>query len=174
VSGFLKRQLREITASIEAMSGRIFARAALVVLLLVFLLAGFTFLSVALYLWVAAMTRPLIAALAVGGLNIAIAIICLIVLLLKGRSAKAAQKNPLPTPAAEDSAAAARAERADAIDRTIAPLIAVLHDADMKPEEVALRLGAALTKDVSPLALVALALAAGFMFSRWLTGPNKK
>jgi hypothetical protein len=55
----------------------------------------------------------------------------------------------------------------------VEPLIAILHEANMKPEEASLRLGVALTKQVGPMALVALALAAGFLFARRLTPPNK-
>lgn len=167
---FLSRQLREITASVEALGRHLATSLALLLVVLVFLVASFGFFSVALYLWVAQQTRPLYAVLAVAGLQGAVALVCLIAFLAKGRGAKPDTKTRL---ANAENAAAARSEFSQNVDQTLAPLIAVLHEADMKPEEVALRLGAALTKQVGPLALVALALAAGFMFGRRLTSPKK-
>jgi hypothetical protein len=168
--GFLSRRLDEVTASVEASSRRVAASVALLVAVLLFFLASLAFLSVALYLWVAERTQPLIAALAVAALHIAIALFCLIVFWLKGRRAKPSKQSTNPIP--EDPAAASRAEFTENIDETVAPLIAILHEADMKPEEAALRLGVALTKQIGPLALVALALGAGFMFARRLTPPK--
>jgi hypothetical protein len=171
--GFLTRQLREIIALVEAMGRRVATSVALLIVALILLLASFAFLSVALYLWVADVTRPVFAALSVAGLHIAIAGICLILYWLKGRgtkpSKKSAQSNSIP----EDLQEAARAKLSENIDETMAPFIAILHEANMKPEEAALRLGVNLTKQVGPMALVALALAAGFLFARRLTAPDK-
>jgi len=168
---FLTRQLREITASVEAMGRRLLTSMVLLIVTLIFSLAGFAFLSVALYLWVAEMTRPTIAALSVAGFPIVIAAACLVAFRLKGQ--KPPQKSAQADLPPEDSGEASRAELSESIDQTMAPLIAVLHEANMKPEEAALRLGVALTKQVGPLALVGLALAAGFMFGRRLRAPNK-
>ena len=173
--GFLTRQLGEITASVEAMGRRIATSAALLVVALVFLFASLAFVSVALYLWVAEVTRPALAALCVAGLHIAIAAVCLIAFWFKGRrrGAKPSKETVEPSSSREDSLAASRAELSDSIDQTVAPLIAILHEADMKPEEAALRLGVTLAKQVGPMALVALALAAGFLFARRLTPSDK-
>jgi hypothetical protein len=171
MTGFLTRQLREITALVETMGRRLATSVALLVAALVFVLASLAFLSVALYLWVAELTRPMFAALSVAGLHVAIAAVCLIAFWWKGRGAKPPKKTLQPNP--EDSVAASRAEFSESIDQTVEPLIAILHEANMKPEEAALRLGTALAKQVGPMALVALALAAGFMFARRLTPPNK-
>ncbi len=166
--GLLTRPLREWTALLEAASRRLLTSMVLLIVALIFVLAAFAFLSVALYLWVAEITRPAIAALAVAGLEIFIALMCLVAFRLKAPK-KASKPKPRKEDAATQEAAAARAKRAEKIDDTLAPLIAVLHEADMRPEEAALRLGAGLTKQVGPLALVAFALAAGFMFARRLT-----
>jgi hypothetical protein len=168
---FLSRQLGEITASVEAAGRRLATSVVLLVGALLFCLASLAFLSVALYLWVDERTQPLIAALAVAGLHIVIALFCLIVFWLKGRRPKPLKQ--AANPISEDPVAANRAEFAENIDATVAPLIAILHEADMKPEEAALRLGVALTKQAGPLALVALALGAGFLFARRLTPPKK-
>jgi hypothetical protein len=162
--GFLARQLNEITASVEVAGRRLATSIVLLVLVLLFLLASLTFLSVALYLWVMERTQPLSAALAVAGLHLTIALFCLIAFLLKGRRPKA-QAAPTSSDPGEKTAAS-RAQLAANIDETLAPLIAILHEEDMKPEEAALRLGVALTKEVGPLGLVALALGAGFMVGR--------
>jgi hypothetical protein len=171
--GFLTRQLREIIALVEAMGRRLATSAALLVAALIFLLACFAFLSVALYLWVAEVTEPALAALSVAGFHLVIAGACVIAFWLRGRAVKPSKKTVPPISNPEDQvAAASRAELADSIDQTMAPLIAILHEAGMKPEEATLRLGTTLAKQVGPMALVALALAAGFMFGRRLTTPK--
>jgi hypothetical protein len=172
MSGFLTRQLSEITALLEASGRRLATSVVLLVVAFVFVLASLGFLSVALYLWVAALTQPVIAALAVAGLHIAVAGVCFLALSLKGRvrSKKSAATNSIP----EESLTAGRAQFAESIDQTMAPLIAVLHEANMKPEEATLRLGVALTKQIGPLGLVALALGAGFILARRVTAPNKE
>jgi len=174
MNGFLARQLREITASVETLGGRLLGLVALVILALIFVIAGFAFLSVALYIKVAAIEGAAIAALAVAGLCILIAIICLVMLRVKRLDAKSSRKAPPPNKIVEDPAEKNEAAFAESIDQTIAPFIAVLHEANLKPEEVALRLGTSLTKKVGPLGLVALALVAGFLFAGRLTGGKKE
>ncbi|MGH6675998.1 MAG: phage holin family protein [Xanthobacteraceae bacterium] len=171
MSGFLTRQLSEITALLEASGRRLATSVVLLVVAFVFVLASLGFLSVALYLWVAELTQPVIAALAVAGLHIAVAGVCFLVFWLRARarSKKSVASNSIP-----EDAVAGRAQFAESIDQTMAPLIAVLHEANMKPEEAALRLGVALTKQVGPLGLVALALGAGFILARRVTAPNKE
>lgn len=171
MSGFLTRRLGEITALFEAMGRHLATSVILLVVAFIFVLASLGFLSVALYLWVAQLTQPVTAALAVAGLHIAVASICFLTFWLKGRvrPKKAAASNSIP----EDPVDIGRAQFAENIEQTVAPLIAVLHEANMKPEEAALRLGVALTKQVGPLALVALALGTGFMLARRVTTPNK-
>jgi Putative Actinobacterial Holin-X, holin superfamily III len=167
MSGFLKRQLCEFAALLEATGRRLATSVILLIVAFIFVLASLGFLSVALYLWVAQLTQPLFAALAVAGLHIAVAGVCLLVFWLKGPPRP--KKPPAPEAVSEDPVAAGRAQLAENIDQTVAPLIAILHEADMKPEETALRLGVALTKQVGPLGLVALALGAGFILARRVT-----
>lgn len=171
MSGFLSRQLGEITALFEASGRRLATSIALLVAAFIFVLASLGFLSVALYLWAAERTEPMIAALAVAGLHIAVAGVLFLAFCWKGRirSRKTVASNSIP----EDPVDVGRAQFAENLDQTVAPLIAVLHDANMKPEEATLRLGVALTKQVGPLALVALALGAGFILARRLTTPSK-
>lgn len=171
MNGFLARQLHEITAWLHATGRSLLTSAVLLIIALVFSLAAFAFLSVALYFYVAELTRPAVAALAVAGFHVLIAATCLIMFRLKG------QRKPTQRPAANqqvaDSGSTASAELSQSIDETMAPLIAVLHEANMKPEEAALRLGVAMTKQVGPLALIGLAIAAGFMFGQRVRAPRK-
>ncbi len=171
MSGFLTRQLSEIAALFEVAGRRLATSVVLLVVAFIFVSASLGFLSVALYLWVAQLTRPVIAALAVAGLHIVVAGVCFLSFWLKGRARpkKIAAANSIP----EAPADIGRVQFAENIDQTVAPLVAALHEANMKPEEAALRLGAALTKQVGPLALVALALGAGFLLARRVTAPNK-
>jgi Putative Actinobacterial Holin-X, holin superfamily III len=171
MSGFLIRQLGEIAALFEASGRRLAMSVALLVVAFVFVLASLGFTSVALYLWVAERTEPIIAALAVAALYIAVAGVSFLAFCLKGRRRSTKSTASHSTPA--DPVDVGRAQLAENIDQTVAPLIAVLHEANMKPEEAALRLGVALTKQAGPLALVALALGAGFILARRLTAPDK-
>lgn len=170
MTGFFSRQIREFTASIENLGRRLLVMAILAVVALLFLLGALAFLSVALYLAVAARESALVAALAVAGFYLLVAIICFIILGIRTRRAKPAKA---AAKGAENPATQDRAAFSANVDQTLGPLIAALHESNLKPEEFAVRLGANLTKEVGPLGLVGLAVAAGFLFAGRMTGSKK-
>jgi drug/metabolite transporter superfamily protein YnfA len=169
MNAFLARQLREVTAALEITGGRLITSVILGVLASLALLAGLAFLAVALFLKIAALAGTIYAALAVGGAFIVIALLALIILRLRRPKGP---KAPKPAPV-EAEKAARHAALAANIDETIAPVLAALHNADMKPEELALRVGAELSKQTGGFGLIALAVAAGFVAARQIGGGKK-
>ncbi len=170
MNAFLARQLREITTALEVTGGRLLVSVVLALLALLALLAGLAFLAVALFLKIAALAGTLYAALAVGGAFIVIALLALIILRLRRPAAPPVPK-PLPV---EVEKAERRAAFAANVDETIAPVLDALHNANMKPEELALRVGAELSKQTGAFGLIALAVAAGFVVARQIAGGNKR
>ncbi len=160
---FLARQLRELTAAVEATGGRLIAVVALALLTTVALIAGLGFFTVALFVKILALAGAFYAALAAGGASFVVALIALIALQL--RRPTPPPPPPKPTPVAQEKAEQ-RAILAANIDETVAPILSALHEANMQPEELALRVGAELSKQTGGFGLVALALAAGFVAAR--------
>jgi hypothetical protein len=182
MNNFIARQLREITATVEAAGGRLITAVILGLIGALALLAGLAFLAVALFLKVAALAGAVYAALAVGGAFILVALIALIILRAK-RSAKSPSAKPLTeqqkvAAAVSAEAIAEKVERRAAlsanIDESLAPVLQALHDANRQPEELILRLGAELTKQTGGFGLIALALASGFLAARQFSGDKKR
>ncbi len=167
---FLARHVREMTTAFEAAGGRLIASVILALLATLALLAGLAFLAVALFLKVAALAGAIYAALAVGGAFILVALVALIALRTKRPPAPPV---PKPTPV-ETAKVEQRAAFAANIDETIAPVLNALHEANMQPEELALRVGAELSKQTGAFGLIALAVAAGFVAARQIAGSKKR
>ncbi len=170
---FLARRAREISALLERAAGRVIVNIVLAVLTIIAIFAGLAFLTVALYLKVAALAGPVYAALAVGGAFILFALIALLILRLRRLSAPPAPK-PKPIEADPTQIEVKEAERRAAlsanIDETVAPILSALHEANMQPAELALRVGVELSKQTGPFGLIALAVTAGFVVARSLSG----
>ncbi|MGP8232908.1 MAG: hypothetical protein ACLQL2_09620 [Methylovirgula sp.] len=163
---FLARQAREISAMLERAAGRVIVNIVLAVLAIIAIFAGLAFLTVALYLKVATLAGTFYAALAVGGAFILLALIAILILRLRRIPAPRA---PQPKPV-EPEQAERRAALAANIDETVAPILSALHEANMQPAELALRVGAELSKQTGPFGLVALAVTAGFVLARGVSG----
>jgi hypothetical protein len=180
MNGFLARQLREITVTVEAAGGRLVASVVVSLVAALALLAGLAFLAVALFLKVAALAGAVYAALAVGGAFILVALIALLILRVR-QPAKSAPKPVLEqqkvaSAAAVEAAAEKAARRASLsanIDESLAPVLDALHQANRQPEELILRIGAELTKQTGGFGLIALAVGAGFLAARQVA-PEKK
>ena len=165
---FVTRQLRRAVSGalepVEAAGTRVLGIAGIGSIAIVCLIAAIAFFSLALYLWLTQLAGPIIAALGVAGFYLVIVAICL--LLLRGRNRKDMTKAVPPS-------AAPASELSAGIEEAIAPFVAILHDAGLKREEVAIRLGTEVSKQFGPLALVAIALAAGFLVERSLNQTKK-
>jgi hypothetical protein len=163
---FLERQTRAIAATLERAAGRVIVNIVLAVLAIIAIFASLAFLTVALYLKVAALAGGVLAALAVGGAFLLLALIAILVLWLRRLPAP-----PKPKPKPRDvEQAERRAALAANIDETLAPILSALHEANMRPEELALRVGTELSKQAGPFGLIALAVTAGLVLARSLAG----
>jgi hypothetical protein len=175
---FITRQLRKAVSDalepVESAGTRVLDRvlgmAGIGTIAIACFIAAIAFLSLALYLWLAQLAGLIVAALGVAGFYLVITVICL--LLLRGRSRKDITKE-MPAATAAPAATAEASELSAGIDEAIAPFVAILHDAGLKREEVAVRLGTEVSKQFGPLALIAIALAAGFLFERSLNQTKK-
>lgn len=168
---FLARQVRGITTAVETTGSRLLGNAILALLAALALAAGVAFLGAALFLEISMLLGALYAALVVGGAFLVIALIIFIILKVRRpRAVKAAAAKPSP---AEIEKAARQAALAANIDETVAPVLAALHDANLKPEEFALRLASQITKQTGALGLIAVATAGGFIAARRAFGARK-
>lgn len=169
MSDFLTRQLRHLVNSLleplEIAGRRLLGTAGIAGVAIACLIAAIAFLSIALDQWLAQMAGPVIAALGVAGFYLGVAVICFLV--LRARSGSKVKTPPPPVQPVE------KGEISASIEETIAPFVAILHDTGMKREEVAVRLGTEMAKQVGPLVLVATALVAGFILQRSLVDSKK-
>lgn len=166
---FFTRQLRNLVSNtldpIESASTRLLGTAAIASVAIACLVAAIAFVSIALDQWLAQSAGPVIAALGAAGFYLVIVLICL--LILRARRNSKTQTQPPSVPPAETKETAAN------IEETIAPFVAILHDTGLKREEVAVRLGTEMAKQLGPLGLVATALIAGFILQRSLNDSTK-
>jgi hypothetical protein len=180
MNSFLARQLREITATVEAAGGRLVVSVVVSLVAALALLAGLAFLALALFLKVAALAGSVYAALAVGGAFILVALIALLILRVRQPAKSAAPKPVIEQQVASVAAVEAAAEKAERraalsanIDESLAPVLDALHHANRQPEELILRIGAEFTKQTGGFGLIALALGAGFLAARQVSGDKK-
>jgi hypothetical protein len=173
---FLKRQIGAALAPLESMMLRLLRKVMFGLIALVSLSACLVFLSVAAFIWLAGLVGTIFAALSLAGLYVLIALICVLAIRSDGDARKS--HAAVSTKAANDAekvlqaaqAAEARAVEPDAqsenIDRTLAPILAILREAGWQRANIALSLGAEVAKQVSPFALVMTAFVTGFVSGR--------
>ncbi|QBR71817.1 hypothetical protein CU048_11635 [Beijerinckiaceae bacterium] len=170
----ISQLISDATAPIGEMSARLFKKAALFFLAMGFLFFSVVFLTIALFVFLQAWLGSAIAALSVGGVFLAAALICLLVA-LRDKS-----------PASPSVAAAATAPRRESpekpprqklvfsenIDESVAPILDILQEAGLERERLALQAGTEIAKQLQPFSLVAFAIVAGFIFGRILKQRN--
>jgi len=105
-------------------------------------------------------------------LSVVIALLCVVLAISYGRKKKStpspADPKPAPAPAPSPAPVDSAPYLSENIDETLAPFVAILQQFGLKREEVAVRLAAEATKQIGPLALVGIALLAGFLGERAL------
>jgi hypothetical protein len=196
MSGFLRRQLHEALAPLERMALTLLRQSALAVVALASLFACLTFLSVAGFIWLSGLVGAALAALALAGIYMLIALICLLAARGRGSAAKTtatasqraqgaaesqqaqhvaaarAGQNPEQQNAAQQDHLEQTATQADEdmrsenIDAALAPILAVLQEAGLQRTNIGVLVAAAVAKQVNPFVLVATAFALGLTFSR--------
>ena len=121
-------------------------------------------LTVAFDLWIASLAGPIIGALAVAGLYLAVAIAAAVLAMRDG--AKPAQSQ------AEEESPSAKASAAkdEKVDQFTAPILAMLASLGLRREQVAVLAGASLAKRLGPVPLVGIAIVAGFLIGRLWQG----
>lgn len=174
MTDFFSRQARKITRSamapVEAAGSRFLGLISIGGIALLCLIATIIFLSVALDLWLAQLFNPIIGALGTAGFYFVIVLICLLILWARSRKKPDETKKAPRTPL--DKAETATRERAANLsanlEETIAPFLGILQKSGLKREAVAVQLATEASKELGPFALVALAVAAGYLCERAL------
>ena len=124
-------------------------------------------LTIAFDLWIATLAGPIVGALAVAGLYLAVAVAA-VVLALRG-NARSAQGNSQV--AAEDATRQAESNAKDEkVDQFTAPILAMLASLGLRREQIAVLAGASLAKRLGPVPLVGIAIVAGFLLGRLWRG----
>ena len=121
-------------------------------------------LTIAFDLWIASLASPIVGALAVAGLYLAIAVAAVSLALRDGRK-----------PASEASREEQEAESAvhatsESVDEFTAPILTILRSLGLRREQLAVLAGASLAKQLNPLPLVGIAIVAGFLIGRMWQG----
>ena len=120
-------------------------------------------LTIAFDLWIASLAGPIVGALAVAGLYLAIAVVAVALALRGGaRPAQADTEEPAP-----QAASAAKDEK---VDQFTAPILAMLASLGLRREQIAVLAGASLAKRLGPVPLVGIAIVAGFLVGRLWQG----
>jgi uncharacterized membrane protein YccC len=168
---FINRLVSEATTPIGDMSTRLFKMAVLYFLTMSCLFAGTVFLTIAFFEVLQPLEGYTGAALAVGGLYLVAALICIVVIArekprhtgqtdVTGLQATAARMEDKPMPPRQS------AVFADKIDETVVPLLGILRDAGMERERLALEAGTEIVKKLNPLALIVVAALTGVVLAR--------
>ena len=118
-------------------------------------------LTLAFAFWISSLSNPIVGALAVAALYLAIAI---------GAVGLALRKRPGTRETAEPEAAQETAADNDRVDQFTAPLLSILASLGLRREQLAVLAGATLAKRLRPISLVGVAIVAGFLVGRLWQG----
>jgi hypothetical protein len=175
----INRLVSEATAPIGEMSTRLFKKAVLFFLLFFLGLScvcvSAIFMTIALFVFLQPLEGNAEAALCVAGLYLAAAGVCVFfatrAMTGKPRQAAASlmEKKIMPS---ENAEYAQKAEFANNIDETLAPILTILQERGMERERLALEAGAEIAKQLHPFALIAFATVTGYIFGRILSRGN--
>ena len=124
-------------------------------------------MTIAFDLWIASKFGPIIGALAVAGVYLAVAVLAVVLALIDHAPSEAPQAEPAE---ARQSASEADPARNEQIDQFTAPLMAMLAQFGLRREQLAVLAGSSIAKQLGPLPLVGLAIVAGFLIGRMFKG----
>ena len=173
----IKQLAHEASAPVEEMLQRLIRTAALIALAAGCAIAASAFFTVDLFLYLQSLWGSLIAAASVAALYLLGALIFLLIAMRRPKIL-GAEAAPQPVAAAPLTAASVGAKATPAtprnpqlaanIDAAVSPALGVLRQAGLEKEVLAIEAGAEIAKQLSPLSLVAIALAAGIFAGRTL------
>lgn len=163
----IKRLAREAADPLEKMGMRLLKRAALIFFALGCLFFASTFLTYDLFAFIQAQAGTTIAGLSVGGLYIAVALICFALAMRRGSEAG---QDAARAASAETTAnlSEGQTEFSANIDAVLTPILDILREAGLERESLAVKAGAAIAKQLNPFSLVAVTVVAGFILGRAL------
>lgn len=171
----LNQFARETFAPAAQLLDRLVLKAALLFAAFACLIASSIFLTIDLYDVLKTSFGPIIAAASVGGAYLLVAIVCL-VLALRTLAPSHETESPKGPSGEKRHGADRESDQASLyaanIDGIVTPLLAVLRESGLKRESVAVEVGAAMAKQMNPVAFVVLTIAAGFILGRVLTPPR--
>jgi hypothetical protein len=162
----ISRLISDATAPVEQMSARLFKEAVLFLVAIGCLFVGSIFLTIALFIYVQPLVGTVIAALGTGSLYLSVAGICIAVVSRErtGRATPAALESG-PMTGTNGNSSTQKLAFASNNDEAVAPILDFLREAGLERERLALEAGMEIAKRLHPFALVALAIAAGFILS---------
>ncbi|WP_020173993.1 phage holin family protein [Methyloferula stellata] len=165
---------QSIILPLQRKGARLLMKAALFLVALIALLVAAIFLTAAFFIWIDQLAGPLIAALAVAGLYLVIAVGALLFAIYGGNEkprdvSKEAKTDGVKSQRQENASpenARDEEDRAAVIAEAIVPYVEILRALGWKREEMALLAGAELAKTLPPLTLVGFAIVCGFLIGR--------
>ena len=172
MKAFLERLLRETTAPIKRAIARIVQSAVLLTIAGICLIIMWGFLTAALFIFIEDRYGGTIAALAVAGVYLLFALICLIVLKMMQRSAAKAEARRQERQAT--FAAAASDVVSEEVQRAAEPGMEILETAGLYRERAALLMSGEALHKMKPMQLVGMAVLGGFVFGRVITGRRRR
>jgi hypothetical protein len=168
MKAFFERLLREATAPIRRAIARIVQSAALLTIAGICLIIMWGFLTAALFIFLEDHYGGTIAALAVAGFYLLLAIICVVTLKILQRSAaRAEQHQPTLTAATSDVVS-------EEVQRAAEPWMEILETAGLYRERAALIASGDALRKLKPMQLVGMAVLGGFVFGRVITGGRRR
>jgi hypothetical protein len=155
--------LAPLVDSITDFSVRLLRKVALFLVAALCLMVVLIALTIAFDLWIATLAGPIVAALAVAGLYLLVAVIA-VFLALRDGSAPAATVEDAKAAAAE--AVPPQSEINAQIDQFTKPILDLLQRFGLRREQLAVFAGATMAKRLGPVPLVGCAIIVGFLVGR--------
>jgi hypothetical protein len=168
MKAFLERLIREAVAPIKRAIARAVQSAALLTIAGICLIIMWGFLTAALFIFIEDRCGGTIAALAVAGFYLLLAIICFVVLKMLQRSAAKAERQQ---PTLADATGEVVSEE---VQRAAEPWMEILETAGLYRERAALIVSGDALRKMKPMQLVGMAVLGGFVFGRVITGGRRR
>jgi hypothetical protein len=168
MKAFFERLIREATAPIKRAIARIIQSAVLLTIAGICLIIMWGFLTAALFIFLKDSFGGTIAALAVAGVYLLFAIICVAVLKIMQRSAAKAEEHQATFAAATSDVVSEEMQRA------AEPWMGILETAGLYRERAALLMSGEALHKMKPMQLVGMAVLGGFVFGRVITGGRRR
>lgn len=165
MTSFIGRLAEDAASPLIDMQTRLLRKAGLFLVAGIFGAITFVFLIFALYGYLEPMIGALYSDLAIAAI---FAVLCVICLLLAFNSGKGNGRHGNYAPDAEKAM-----NRATQIDEMAAPVLALLQQAGLQRESLALNAGLAIAKQLGPFSLVAMAIMVGFFTTRMFIRPSQ-